>query len=210
MSLLTTVHFVRHGEVHNPDSILYARLPGFRLSERGREQAQAAGATLRAAPLAALFSSPQQRAQETAAIIAAARGGVPVQTDPLLDEIYTPHEGRPLAELETTDWDLYSGIPAGYERPVDILRRTLAFVNRARAAYAGQEVAAVTHGDVVTFMILWARGISVDGVAPPDRAALLLRLGLPENYPATASISTFVYDSANADAVPAFSYQRPY
>jgi broad specificity phosphatase PhoE len=210
MTSSTTIHLVRHGDVHNPDSVLYARLPGFRLSDRGREQARAAGEALRTAPLAALFSSPQQRAQETAALIAAARGGFAVQTAPLLDEIHTPHEGRPLAEMEAGGWDLYSGIDAVYERPADILRRTTAFISQVRAAYAGQEVAAVTHGDVVTFMILWAKGVPVDGASPPDRANLLLQLGLPEIYPATASISTFVYHSADADAVPIFSYRRPY
>ncbi len=209
MSQPTTIHFVRHGEVHNPDGVLYARLPGFRLSERGREQAQAAGAALRAVPLAALFSSPQQRAQETAALIAAARGGFPVRTAPLLDEIDTPHQGRPLAEMEASGWDLYQGIAAHYERPADILRRTQAFAAQVRADYAGQEVAAVTHGDIVTFMIMWAGGLTVDGASPPDRASLLLRLGLPEVYPATASISTFVYNGA-ADAAPVFSYRRPY
>src|SRR5690606_42013285 len=32
----TTVHLLRHGEVHNPDGILYGRLPGYRLSDRGQ------------------------------------------------------------------------------------------------------------------------------------------------------------------------------
>ena len=38
---LTRVHVMRHGEVHNPEGILYGRLPGYRLSERGQSQAQA-------------------------------------------------------------------------------------------------------------------------------------------------------------------------
>jgi len=210
MTQPTVIHLVRHGEVHNPTGVLYARLPGFRLSARGQQQARAAGEALRARPLATLFSSPQQRAQETAALIAAARGGCDVRVEPLIDEILTPHQGRPLAEMEAAGWDLYTGIPAGYERPVDILRRTQAFINRVRAEHAGQEVAAVTHGDIITFMILWASGVPVDGADPGDRFELLVRLGLPEVYPATASISTFTYSSAALDAVPAFSYLRPY
>lgn len=210
MTQPTVIHLVRHGEVHNPAGVLYARLPGFRLSARGQQQARAAGEALRARPLAALFSSPQQRAQETAALIAAARGGCDVRVEPLIDEIHTPHQGRPLAEMEAAGWDLYTGIPAGYERPADILRRTQAFISRVRAEHAGQEVAAVTHGDVITFMILWASGVQVDGADPGDRFELLVRLGLPEVYPATASISTFTYASAAPDAVPAFSYLRPY
>ena len=39
MTEQTRVHVVRHGEVHNPDGILYGRLPGFRLSDTGRAQA---------------------------------------------------------------------------------------------------------------------------------------------------------------------------
>jgi broad specificity phosphatase PhoE len=39
---LTTIHLLRHGEVHNPTKVLYGRLPGFRLSERGLEQAEVA------------------------------------------------------------------------------------------------------------------------------------------------------------------------
>ena len=66
MEKLTQIHFVRHGEVHNPQKIYYGRLPGFPLSEEGRRQAQAAAHALRARPLAAIFSSPMQRARETA------------------------------------------------------------------------------------------------------------------------------------------------
>ena len=36
----TIVHLLRHGEVYNPDGLLYGRLPGYRLSERGRRQAE--------------------------------------------------------------------------------------------------------------------------------------------------------------------------
>ena len=64
--MTTTIHLVRHGEVHNPDDIYYGRIPGYRLSERGREQAAAAGKFLAKRRLAAIYASPQQRAQETA------------------------------------------------------------------------------------------------------------------------------------------------
>ncbi len=42
----TVVHVLRHGEVHNPDKILYGRLPGFKLSELGRQMAKAAAEAL--------------------------------------------------------------------------------------------------------------------------------------------------------------------
>nr|WP_243751868.1 histidine phosphatase family protein [Leucobacter weissii] len=66
------LHLVRHGEVHNPDGVLYGRLPGFGLSERGRRMAEAAALELRASDrtVAQLVASPLQRAQESAAPIA--------------------------------------------------------------------------------------------------------------------------------------------
>ena len=69
-----TVHLVRHGEVENPRGVIYGRLPGFNLSERGRSQAEAAGNHLRSADLGAVVSSPLERARETAAPIAAPHG----------------------------------------------------------------------------------------------------------------------------------------
>ena len=47
---LTTVHLLRHGEVHNPEGVLYGRLPNFRLSEAGQAMAEAAALALRRPP----------------------------------------------------------------------------------------------------------------------------------------------------------------
>ena len=68
--LRTTVHLVRHGEVHNPEGILYGRLPGYGLSDTGREHARRAAERLAGADVTALLVSPMQRAQETAVPIA--------------------------------------------------------------------------------------------------------------------------------------------
>ena len=75
------MHVMRHGEVHNPEGILYGRLPGYRLSERGRAQAQAVADWLADHDIVCVVASPLQRAQETAAPIAA-RHGLAVDTDP--------------------------------------------------------------------------------------------------------------------------------
>ena len=70
----TRVHVMRHGEVHNPEGILYGRLPGYQLSERGRAQAQAVADALAGNDIVAVIASPLQRAQETAAPIAGTHG----------------------------------------------------------------------------------------------------------------------------------------
>jgi broad specificity phosphatase PhoE len=86
------VHLVRHGEVHNPDGVLYGRMPGFHLSEAGRLMAKAAAAFLSGRDITVLKSSPLQRALETAEPMSAALG-LPVQVDERLIESWNHFEG---------------------------------------------------------------------------------------------------------------------
>lgn len=90
----TTVHLVRHGEVHNPGAVLYGRLPGFDLSDRGRAMAQRVGAYLADRPIDVLATSPLERARQTTAPIAAAHPDVEVQVQPLLIEARNDFEGQ--------------------------------------------------------------------------------------------------------------------
>lgn len=62
----TRLHLVRHGEVHNPDGILYGRLPGYRLSERGERMAQVSAESMADAQIARLYASPLLRAKQSA------------------------------------------------------------------------------------------------------------------------------------------------
>lgn len=66
----TTIHFVRHGEVDNPNHVLYERLPGFHLSARGVRMAQATAKYIATVPqmrgITAIYSSPLERTRETA------------------------------------------------------------------------------------------------------------------------------------------------
>ncbi len=206
MTQPTIIHLVRHGEVHNPQQVLYGRLPTYRLSEHGRNQAQAAGEALRDKPLAAVFSSPQPRTQETAAFIREHHRDLKIIIEPRIDEIHSPYEGHPLTIFEQPDFDLYRDVEHPFDTPVTMLARTLDFIRYARETYAEKEIAAVTHGDIVAFMFLFSKETS-----PETRhKKQMLELGLPEAYPATASISTFTFASSDPDEVPTYDYQRPY
>ena len=68
----TVVHLMRHGEVHNPDGVLYGRLPGYHLSELGQKMAERVAEHLADHDVTPVVASPLERAQETAAPIAAA------------------------------------------------------------------------------------------------------------------------------------------
>lgn len=88
------IHLVRHGEVHNPDGVLYGRLPGFGLSDLGHRMAAAAADELVRAgrPVTRLIASPLQRAQESAKPIAEAFS-LTIDTDERIIEPTNRFEG---------------------------------------------------------------------------------------------------------------------
>lgn len=90
---VTFIHVVRHAEVRNPEGILYGRLPGYHLSDLGRQMAQATADHLADRPITYVVSSPLERARETAEPIAAAHG-LDVATDDTLIESSNRFEGR--------------------------------------------------------------------------------------------------------------------
>ncbi|KNC20309.1 fructose-2,6-bisphosphatase [Arthrobacter sp. RIT-PI-e] len=93
----STVHLVRHGEVHNPEGVLYGRLPEFHLSDLGRRMAaQVADHFGRqrdeGARIVHLVASPLTRAQETAQPVAEALG-LTIHTDERIIEAENRFEG---------------------------------------------------------------------------------------------------------------------
>lgn len=156
-SVLATLHLVRHGEVHNPDHVVYADLPGFGLSHTGTAQAASAADHLGSNEVTVVVSSPLQRAVQTATPIAA-RHGLPVATD---DRLLEWHLARRWAG---TVWeDLPTAFPgeleAYLERPTDlgfspesiheVAARVLDLVADLDAAHAGGVAVVVAHQDPV-------------------------------------------------------------
>ena len=86
------IHLVRHGEVHNPDGVLYGRIEGYHLSDRGHRMAELAAASLDGHPITGLWASPLQRTQESAAPWAA-RFGLEIVNDERLIEPPNVFEG---------------------------------------------------------------------------------------------------------------------
>ncbi|MFI5099491.1 MAG: histidine phosphatase family protein [Actinomycetes bacterium] len=89
---VTVVHLVRHGEVFNPEHVLYGRLPGYRLSELGLAMAERVAESFADHDVAVVTASPLDRARETAAPVAAAHG-LQVGTDERLIEAGNHFEG---------------------------------------------------------------------------------------------------------------------
>jgi broad specificity phosphatase PhoE len=147
----TRVHLVRHGEVYNPAGILYGRLPGFHLSEKGRRQADTVADALADRDVVAVIASPLQRAAETAAPIAA-RHGLPVDTDTDLIESTNILEGKRVSPGDgawrdpRVWWHLRNPFTPSWGEPyARIAARMVTAVDKARVRAAGHEAVCVSH-----------------------------------------------------------------
>ena len=148
---MSTVHLLRHGEVHNPDHILYGRLPGYRLSYRGLDQAVQAAEYLAAFDVGYLVASPLERARQTAAPLATALD-LPVAIDPRLTEAANRFEGRPvrgarnlLADPRNYQLFINPLRPSWGEPYLQIAQRVLAAALSARDRADGRDAVCVTH-----------------------------------------------------------------
>ena len=202
----TTLSFLRHGKVYNPDKIFYGRLPRFGLSETGRQQARSAARALRDSRLATVFSSPLLRARQTAGELINHHPHLKLRISKLLLEIATPFEGRPELEVDARRGDVYKGSASSFEQPDDIYNRVRKFIRRARRQYSGQHIVAVTHGDVVSFTILGINGQKLKAA----KKASLQPFGISDGYPALASITTLTFRTTSEDERPHVGYVRPY
>lgn len=160
----TVVHLLRHGEVHNPDKVLYGRLPGFHLSDTGRLQAEIVAKALTDVDLVAILASPMERAQETAAPTASAHD-LPVLTEPNLIEAGNKFEGRRVgvgdgALRDPRNWPLLRDpfIPSWGEPYLRIAHRMFGAVHRARELAEGHEALCVSHQ-----LPIWTLRLFVEG-----------------------------------------------
>jgi len=211
----TTIHFVRHGEVHNPDHILYERLPGFHLSDRGRRMAEATARYLAASPqtntAAAVYSSPLDRTRETAqAILTAlneirmARNEEPLElvTDQRIIEAGNNFRGTRIGHGEGAlwrngNWKLVTNLwkPSWGESYRQIAARVSAFAQEKVREHAGQQIIVVSHESPI-----WSYRHLLETGHPEHN--MLLR------HTALASVTSITYDSQTGN-VMSITYVDP-
>lgn len=148
---ITVVHVMRHGEVHNPEGVLYGRLPGYHLSELGRRMADRVGEHLADRDITHVVASPLERAQETAAPIAKAHG-LDVASDERLIEAANVFQGKTFgvgdgALRKPGNWRHLSNPfrPSWGEPYIDQVVRMMAALGAARDAARGHEAVCVSH-----------------------------------------------------------------
>lgn len=146
----TRLHLVRHGEVHNPARVLYGRLPDYHLSRAGRRMAQAAADHVASSdrPVAALYSSPLERAQESAEPFATRFDLVP-EIDIRIIEPTNVFEGTQMRRSLMNPlnwWHLRQpSLPSWGEPYSSIAERMLGAMGEAWQAADGGDVVMVSH-----------------------------------------------------------------
>jgi broad specificity phosphatase PhoE len=149
--MTTTVHFLRHGQVHNPEGILYGRIPGYSLSGLGVAMAERVADWAAERDIKVIHSSPLTRAQETAAPIAV-RLELMVTTDDRLIEATNIFEGKPFnvgdgVLRRPSAWrHLWNPFKPSWGEPYsEQVERMLAAAHAARRAASGHEAICVSH-----------------------------------------------------------------
>ena len=211
----TTINFVRHGKVYNPDHLLYERLPGFHLSESGRRMAQATGRYLAANPqtntTAAVYSSPLDRTRETADAILlelnrlrAERGQQQLEllTDPRLIEARNEFRGKRIGHGDGALWrpetlrlvrNLWR--PSWGESYRSIANRVQNFALEKVDEHPGEQIVVVTHESPI-----WSYRHMLE-TGRPEHNMLLRKTAL-------ASVTSITYDNATHDVL-SITYADP-
>ncbi|MER7840837.1 histidine phosphatase family protein [Streptomyces sp. NPDC096040] len=148
---ITVVHVMRHGEVANPDGLLYGRLPGYHLSELGRQMADRVAEHLSSRDVTYVAASPLERAQETATPIAKAHG-LDLATDERLIEAENIFQGRTFgvgdgALKKPANWKYLVNPfrPSWGEPYVDQVARMRGALDAAKDQARGHEAVLVSH-----------------------------------------------------------------
>jgi broad specificity phosphatase PhoE len=160
----TVVHVLRHGEVYNPDKILYGRLPGYQLSELGVQMAKAATVHLAGHDVTYVVASPLERAQQTAEPFAA-EFKLPVAVDENLIESSNFFEGKRVAVGDgalrdpRNWWVLRDPITPSWGEPYRLVAaRMYSALLAARDRAEGHEAVCVSHQ-----LPIWMLRLHVEG-----------------------------------------------
>ncbi|MDJ0664497.1 MAG: histidine phosphatase family protein [Acidimicrobiia bacterium] len=150
------IHLIRHGEVSNPHGLVYADIPGFTLSAKGRRQATAAGEYLVDKPPRLIVSSPLDRATETAERIARVTGSDVVADARLTEWAVTVRwRGAAWADLPTVypgELEAYLDDPRTIEFSSESITDLADRVNAAVTEWSARtdgDVAFISHEDPI-------------------------------------------------------------
>lgn len=199
MATKTLVHVMRHGEVFNPEKVLYGRLPGYKLSALGLQMAERVAQYFKNNNLSLIVSSPLERAQQTAAPTANLHNLKP-QLEELIIEAENVFEGKRVSVGDgalrdpRNWWHLRNPIKPSWGEPYKkVAQRMRSAIFAAKDLAKGQEALLVSHQ-----LPIWIARLSAEGKSfihdPRKRQCSL------------ASVTTFVFEN---DSLVAVEYEEP-
>lgn len=166
---MSTLLLIRHGETpYNVNGKMAGRLPGVPLNDRGRKQAEAVGEALKNAPIKYIYSSPLERAQETAAYLAK-NLGLEILIAPGINETdIGDWTGRSVKQCARTKlWDVVINRPGqltfpGGESFAAIQARTVAELEAIAARHPDDLVACFLHADPIRLAVAYFLNMPID------------------------------------------------
>ena len=182
---MTTLFLVRHAAHGLLGHVLTGRMAGVRLGEEGLRQADRLAERLARESVAAVHSSPLERARETAAPIAR-RLGLEVQVSEALNEIDLGEwSGRSFDSLDRDplwrNWNSARSVtrPPGGETMLEVQARTVAWIERIRRELPEAGVVLVSHGDVIKAGLAYYLGLALDAwprfeISPASLSAVVV------------------------------------
>ncbi len=163
--MATTIHFIRHGSVEDPLDIYYGRLPGYPLSQLGRDEATQLAKRLKNYPITKIYTSPLQRTQETAKIISE-QIDCQIVVDQRLIEVNASFEGQPRVDLHRKRTAADYG-----ESMAEIFDRMSKFVNQVVVEHPDEQIVAVSHGGPIRLLVMGLESLPFTDYAYEEEGA---------------------------------------
>ena len=146
----TTIYLIRHGEVHNPEGIIYGRLLGYGLSEKGKREVEKTAEFLTDQHIDALYASPLERARQSAEIIQNKLNLPEVYITEKIIEMLTSYQGSKFSDLDMLQSEVYlKPLNPTDETIEQLANRMLEFVQEMIKNHPGEHIAVVSHGDPI-------------------------------------------------------------
>ena len=162
-------YLVRHAAHDNVGGFLAGRMPKVHLGANGLAQAGRLATRMQRERFEAIFASPRERTQETAAAIAGASGDLPVTTADELDEVdfgtWSGSNWEALNKLEA--WQRWNAMRSMAETPngetmLDVQHRAVGLVRRLEKQNADGRIVLVTHADIIKSLVSYVLGLPID------------------------------------------------
>ncbi len=165
---MTTLILIRHGQTDSADKKLTGWLPDVHLNETGHKQAEELPQRLAALNIAAIYSSPLERAIETAQPLARARGLRIHRVADLGEVKFGEWQGQTLKVLShKKEWKIVQAAPSAFQFPDgesfrETQSRAVSAIEKIVADHARETVVAFSHGDVIKLIVAYYSGIALD------------------------------------------------